>query len=536
MINRIKIKGEGGVWLMQCVQKNSDTIYMNVESFSKAVSEKWDIHSDVIRNYIFANVSIGLARNNEIKEEIDQLYIADQQKYYHASKNSSCINHIMMTQGTLEQEIYARKVLGLLVVAEVDYDLRSSVIKILRKYYPSVYKSVKKISKKELKNRYMQMDKVTRSIEASFDGAVYLYIAICSFAEMIDQGFIMSILNDIEYFEFAGPMTENINEELKEYQSKIQEIKTLIEREYGTIFSYKDIINNDNEYIKNLSMILKNLFIINKLDINLIFCDSELLNIDEIILSYIKSKKKLEPELIIQSIVSGIFVQSLIYEYKNSRTLYFENNEETLFFEIQALEEKLKNVETENQELTSQLENLSEQQALYDKNLNYEINKLNKIHRSEMNSIKNKIKDLENQLENQLLEERKYKVELEVLTEHVLKVKSEYVPTVSEKTLDYYVQNKKIIIIGGDKDWRRKFRDKYPEIRTLNGFNENFDINILINADYIFFYSKFMNHSTFYRAMNIIRAKQRKFGYIGKTNIELVEQELLEELTRCEAE
>ena len=37
-----------------------------------------------------------------------------------------------------------------------------------------------------------------------------------------------------------------------------------------------------------------------------------------------------------------------------------------------------------------------------------------------------------------------------------------------------------------------------------------------------------MNHSTFHKAMNFIKLNQCKFGYIGKTNIELVEQELIE--------
>lgn len=80
----------------------------------------------------------------------------DKLKYYNASINSTCINHIIIMQGTLEQEIYTRRVLGILLIAEVDHNLRSKVIKILRKYNPIMHNYVKKHDKEKLKNRYMK--------------------------------------------------------------------------------------------------------------------------------------------------------------------------------------------------------------------------------------------------------------------------------------------------------------------------------------------------------------------------------------------
>jgi hypothetical protein len=45
-----------------------------------------------------------------------------------------------------------------------------------------------------------------------------------------------------------------------------------------------------------------------------------------------------------------------------------------------------------------------------------------------------------------------------------------------------------------------------------------------------------MNHSTFHKAMNFIKFNQCKFGYIGKTNMELVEQEMIEKISKYENE
>ena len=125
-----------------------------------------------------------------------------------------------------------------------------------------------------------------------------------------------------------------------------------------------------------------------------------------------------------------------------------------------------------------------------------------------MKKLENKIKKLEDELN----EEKNLRHELESLIEYELDLSDDYDNNPLDKNLEDYIINKRIIIIGGDKDWRRRFRIKYPEIRTLNGFNENFDINILNNSDYIFFYTKYMNHSTFHKAMNFIKLNQCKFG------------------------
>ncbi len=151
-----------------------------------------------------------------------------------------------MTQGTLEQEIEGRKALGILLIAEKDYNLRNTVIKLLRKYYPIVFNAVKKHDKRELIKRYLQMDEVTRKTEGRIDAAVYFYFGIYRSAEAVDQGFFKSIINDVKAFEFYDPMTRDIAKELEIHKSEIQEIKALIKREYGKINSYKDILNSDD--------------------------------------------------------------------------------------------------------------------------------------------------------------------------------------------------------------------------------------------------------------------------------------------------
>lgn len=501
---------------------------MNVTTFSKIICNQWDIDSDILVDYIFSNISLGIAENKGIRKEVDKIYNSDQLKYYNALINSSCANYVAIKQGNFENELYARKVLGIFLVAESDDCIRNKIIKLLKKYYPVVYDSVRKYDKEILKNKYIKMDIITRNLEAKFDAAIYLYLAVYISADKVDHGFVTSILSDVEEFEFRSLINQNVKEELERYKLEIQEIKSLIKREYGTISNYRDIISNRNIDIRNLGDFLEDLFAVNQIDINHIFLEYNFVNIDKIILSYYRATKDKNPDKIISSIISGIFIQMLINEYKTMRKSYIENSNEPLEYKLKYSENNLSFLETENNGLKTKINELNNEIRNKDKKLTYELNNLNNIHKQELHKIENRIKELE----NKLIEEENLRKEIEALREYELSLAEENNTEDLNINLYEYLQNKKIIIIGGDKEWRRRFRIKYPEIRTLNGFNENFDISVLNNCDYIFFYTKYMNHSTFHKAMSYIKINKCEFGYIGKTNINLVEQEIIDNISK----
>ena len=516
---------------MEPIENNTYSANSNIESFSNMIGENLGIPSSVFKNYILANISIAMIRNTELKKSIDKIYNLDKIRYYDAATNSSSIHHVIMTQGTLEQEVEGRKALGILLVAEKDHNLRNNIITLLRKSYSMIFNAVKKHDKNLLTKRYLQMDKITRKIEARLDSSIYFYFSIYRSEEFVDQGFIISIIEDMNFFEFHDPITREIDKEIELHKSELKEIKSLLKREYGSLNNYKDVLESKFEVIEEFGAILENMFIINKFDIDHLFSNSNFLNIDEILLSYIKSNSgDLDLKIILQTVINGIFIKSIINEYKNSRTLYFQNSQETLSFKIDSLKNDLSNIEKERIDLLTKIDILEKENESFDKVLTRQKNDFNKQHNRETLAFQSRISELENQLSS----EKKYRNELNELREYLFKVNNKYVPSNSQKSLDYYIARKNIIIIGGAKEWRRKFREKYPELRTLSGFNETFDTTILSNYDYVFFYTGFMNHATYYRAINFIRSHGIKFGYIGKTNIELVEDELIDELEKYE--
>ena len=460
---------------------------MNFTYLSEIICKQLDINRNILIGYIFSNISLGIAKNKEMRNEVDKIYNCDQLKYYNAVIDSPFANHVVIKQGTLENELYARKVLGIFLVGESDSCLRNKIIKLFRKYYPLIYNTVRKYDKEKLKNKYIKMDIITRNLEAKFDAAIYLYLAVYISPEKVDHGFVSSILSDIEEFEFRSLINQNVEVELERYKLQIQEIKSLIKREYGTISSYKDIISNKNIEISSFGDFLEDLFAANQIDINHMFLDYHFVNIDKIILSYYRATKDKNQDKIVSSVISGIFIQMLINEYKTTRKSYVENNNEPLTYQLKYIENKLSFVENENNELKTKIEELDNDIKNNEKKLNHEVNNLNNIHKQEIHKMENRIKELENKLK----EEENLRIEIESLREYELSIREENNIENLDINLYEHIQNKKIIIIGGDKEWRRRFRIKYPEIRTLNGFNENFDINILNNCDYIFFYTKY---------------------------------------------
>jgi len=514
---------------MESIRKTAYSDNLNIESFSKMLGEEWNISSSIFKDYILSNLSISIAKNKELIKNINKIYQLDMIKYNNAAINSTCIKHVIMTQGTLEQEIHGRKALGILLIAETDYVLRDTIINLLRKFYPVLFNAAKKHDKRDLAKRYLKMDEITRKIEARLDASMYFYFCLYRSKEIVDQGFVLSIIEDMKYFEFYDPITRIIDKEIELHKKEIQEIKSLLKKEFGKINNYKDILRNNQETINEFGEILENIFIINKYDINHLFSNSDFLNIDEIILSYIKRKTgPIDMDLLFQTLISGIFIKSLINEYTNSRNLYFNNNTDTSLLEINSLENKLEKLEEENTNLITNINSLEKENESQNTLLNNITNDLNKKHNFEISTLKNRIEELE----NQLLSEKKYRNELNEIREYLFKSNNSYVPELPKKTLDYFIAIYNIIIIGGTKEWRRKFREKYPTLRTLNGFNGSFDPNILINYDFVFFYTGYMDHATYYRAMNFIRPHDMKFGYIGKTNMELVEDELIDELQK----
>lgn len=248
---------------MEC--SNASSPLMNISNFSKIICKNMNINEDTLRDYLFANISISLIKTTDMKNDIDKLYNLDKLKYIDAVNNSTSKNHTIIIQGTLFQEIYARKVLGILLIAEDDFNLRSKVIKLLRKHYPAVFNSVKQHNIKSLKTSYSPMNEFNREIESHLLASVYFYFSIYRSPDLVDKGCISSIITDMQNFEFCNAINADMGIEVSKYKPKIDKIKALIKEKYGKINSITDLFTNKNTLIQDFAFLLKIFLLLIKL-------------------------------------------------------------------------------------------------------------------------------------------------------------------------------------------------------------------------------------------------------------------------------
>ena len=76
---------------MENTREAFDSMYMNIENFSKAIAKNWKVDTDNLKDYIFANISVGLVKNNEMKKDINKIFEQNRLVYYNAACNSSSI-------------------------------------------------------------------------------------------------------------------------------------------------------------------------------------------------------------------------------------------------------------------------------------------------------------------------------------------------------------------------------------------------------------------------------------------------------------
>lgn len=507
---------------------------ISIEEISKSLAEANGYPADMVKNNIMANVAVALTITNNIRKEINAIYDNDKRKYYEAAKNSTGYEHIIITMGNIEQEIYAKRALGIIICAEEDSQLRSKIIKIIRKYYPEVYQAIKNGNRRLLIEKYSRLTRLkgeTAYKYSRIDGGLTIYLALYLERETENSDLILNAFNDINKFENANPITSNLDQEIEMHKEELKIIKSKIKKIFSSITNHEEILEHNDIDISNLAREIKNIFTLDKLDMEETFTEVDTVNIDSIIISYIKmGYEKHEISQIERLVAIGVFIKLLLKEYRKARKLYFENNKETLYFELEELDNKLKQVIKDNTTMQQEINKYKEKITSIDRTLEEEKNKLRKEYDKEVIELKREISKLKCQINGS----EDNKQELNELREMMFLIKQDYVPKKEEVSLKELIKDKRIVIIGGTNDWRIKVKDKYTNIITIDGFNEGFDISILNNINFVFFYTGYMNHGTYYKAINIIRNKEIPFGYIGKTNVDLIEREMIDILQRHE--
>ena len=148
------------------------------------------------------------------------------------------------------------------------------------------------------------------------------------------------------------------------------------------------------------------------------------------------------------------------------------------------------------------------------KNREQRIRELEHVHTEDLRRVKEQAYD------KQLHEDEHQ--ELISLREYVYHLTEEDVEDSSADTamMENDLRNKKITIIGGHGNWTRQLADRFPEWDFIRpGISAVSDKNIVVNADWVYFFTDTISHGTYGKFIRIVRQKGIPFGYIHSTNI-----------------
>ena len=506
--------------------------FNQLNDFSVYVSTLFNNTSpQLFKNHILSMLSLTLASKKDSHQQIDELYSF--YNYQNAFENLlDDSDYIFIYQGKLENEFFAKKALTLLLLSESNELIRSKIIQMLKDRFPRIYKSVKNNNQKFLYDNYEDIKDFGLSLEGRYDRSVYFYFAFYCFKKSADPEIINLIVHSSIHYELSSPINIEFEKEFKSSSVKIEKIKTILSKKIGQFVNYEDIVYNPDEKIEQISLIYENLFCIHSLNIHDLLTDQRPEENNDIYLAISKSLSKIpNDESLLQMFISSIFVKSMIIEYQKAKNFFYDSitvDTTISALKISDLEEKLKEayneIDTLNNKLSLNQSSSAAQEEIYNKKLN----NLTKTHYNEMVDLKNQLKQMSLQLEDEKL----YHQELYRLREMMFHMDSTSIEEEEAIALSDAIKDKNILIVGGDRNWRRKLMEQYPQIRTISGSNVNIDLTVFKQADCVLFFTNHISHSVYNRIMNYIRLNRINFGYIKMVNSQLLEKEIISILRR----
>ena len=143
-----------------------------------------------------------------------------------------------------------------------------------------------------------------------------------------------------------------------------------------------------------------------------------------------------------------------------------------------------------------------------------------------------KLAEENRKLKEQLDSDRK---ELVALREHVysLTENDEADTTVSVDEMKEYLNSLRVIIVGGHSNWRQKMKQEFKDwVYIEPSVSGTLEASVVDKADYVYFFTDTISHSTYFKYMNIVKEHGVDFGYIHGVNIDNTTRKMYKELAK----
>lgn len=454
-----------------------------------------------------------LGNNKKVYKDIDKLYQTYKYEFYKAAKEHELYNHQIVTEGSLVQEEYCKKVLGIIAGAGEKEDVYIELDKIIKKGFSWTYTYVEKHPKIEvakylkafLKKHNGPIDADGNVIDRHF--IILILLSVNNNIELIQDDIYNKFMGDIKFrwdhYQDEESTRISIDKSSDECKKKMQELKIAIFKKYGAFRNFDEMLSREFEK-KELEQCAF-LFDYENLSSISIFEDIKFTekDLDEILYLYVLNTKETDVTEATKYLISYMYIRYLIKAYKKVKEMYFENNKETMFLELEGLEKSLHSTE---QKLFSAKQDLSELQNKYE------------------------LLEKENfRLKKELEQERKNREELNSLREFLFSLDKEE-GFIEEKINPEELKNYKAVVIGGHEKWQQRMKELLPNFIFIHPDNLNFDIRLLDGIEIVFVYVNYLSHGIYYKVMSAIEGTNIKVAYLNRQNEDKVLQKIYKEI------
>lgn len=438
-----------------------------------------------------------------IRKDIDKLYAENKYTYYEHAKKSEFYDCPISLELSLIREEYYKKIIGLLeysqAASEAD-SIGSDIFSLFKKGFKKTYLYFKNIDMVDFKD-YMRsqckhLEKISDD-EINANACAALFFAInlvpdesIANADIVYSTFIMRWQHSL------GERRISLNNLTNEDEVKIKKLKSTLPK---NILNYILMAEPTSafDYLYDFER-LSYLSLIQDLDLG----EKDL---KEILYVYNMINEQVQMNVsLMDYTIPALHIKMLIKAYKKVKEMYFLNNKETMFVEFGNLEHELKKKKME----------LYTEQAKYVELKNSENNYIKSL-QEENKLLNKKIQQLSNQI-NQMNSDSN---EVIALRNFIFTLEQDDI--VSDDTSTSYSEelNKlKGVIIGGHPNWQNKMKESLDWTFISPDFSINEDL--IKNADVVIFNVSYLNHSLYYKAIDIIRENSIQMCYIKSTNIQ----------------
>lgn len=456
--------------------------------------------------------------NRKIHSDIDRLYQTKKHEFYRRARGSKYYNHTIIREGDITREEYAKKALGILLylVDTNDEHLHDAMTKIIQKGWTRAFSYVThhdEVSMEEYMANYIKPDYFKTDDDLNTELLMVYWLAIITGKKLVPDEALERIesffLQRLDFTKKDSRIKFSHRAFDSTLLKNIRVLNRRIHERYGVVPN--DIFVNEDvfELMEPISLIAdtENMSLPSLFN-NVKISDRD---VEEILGAYYVKHQNKNAEEAVKHLVWGLVLKGILKAYKQVKQHYFENNKETLYLEMENQEHRIEKLSGENTVLKEKVKKLSQEARSARE-------EAEKAHR-------NRIRELEaevSRLEKELAAEKEKNYELAALREFLFSLDRGLVPETTGETPD--LTGVSGAIIGGHERWHKKMKELLPNFVFIS--TENFDARLLDNVDVVLFFTQYLGHALYYRAVNEARKRRVKIGYINSLNEGLVLREI----------